>query len=547
MAYRNINMTEVQEILRLWRDGVPKARIAAMAGVDRKTVRRYIQAAFAAGIRTGPGEGASEEQVSKIAAEVAGNAGRPRGDAWTRCGEQRPFIEKHLRGGVRLSKIRKLLLRCGVEITYQMLRRYAITELGFGAKAATIPVADGKPGEELSVDTGWMIRFASDLLGTGRLFRVWIFTPSVSRNRFVYPVIRETTETAIEACEAAWKYYGGVFRVLIPDNTKAIVAAADPIAPRINRAFLEYAQKRGFHIDPARVRHPKDKARTERAVRDVRDDCFGGEIIYDIDHARRVALHWCREEYGMRRHSTTNRMPREHFEADEKPHLLPAPTSPYDVPLYAEPKIARDQCAQVARALYSLPTRFVGKNLLARAGSCLVHFYDGHVLVKTHPRKPPGGKSIDPSDYPAEKTPYAMRNVDFLRGQARVHGPAVGGFADAILDSPLPWTRMRTVRVLLSLVKKYGAERVEPACATALSSRMHDVYRLRRMLEQAIASSLTSTTSTTVPRPPPPPARYLRDPEQYAIAESATPAVRDLITRIMRDETTPLQELIHGL
>ena len=80
-----------------------------------------------------------------------------------------------------------------------------------------------------------------------------------SRHRFVYPVSQETTVTAIEACEAAWEFFGGVFKVLISDNTKAIVTKADPLSPKLTLAFLEYAQSRGFHVDPARVRRPRDK------------------------------------------------------------------------------------------------------------------------------------------------------------------------------------------------------------------------------------------------------------------------------------------------
>jgi transposase len=91
--------------------------------------------------------------------------------------------------------------------------------------------------------------------------KAWIFTPVVSRYRFVYPVERETTETAIEACEAAWDFYGGVFAVVIPDNTSAIITRADPLGAAIHTAFLEYSQSRGFVIDPARVRRAKDKAR----------------------------------------------------------------------------------------------------------------------------------------------------------------------------------------------------------------------------------------------------------------------------------------------
>jgi hypothetical protein len=65
-----------------------------------------------------------------------------------------------------------------------------------------------------------------------------------SRHRFVCPILRETTATAIEACEAAWAFFGGVFHVLIPDNTKAIVHTADDLEPHLVEVFLEYAQAR---------------------------------------------------------------------------------------------------------------------------------------------------------------------------------------------------------------------------------------------------------------------------------------------------------------
>jgi hypothetical protein len=50
--------------------------------------------------------------------------------------------------------------------------------------------------------------------------------------------------SAIQACEQAWLFFGGIFRVLLPDNTKAIVVLADPLGARINPTFLEYAQAR---------------------------------------------------------------------------------------------------------------------------------------------------------------------------------------------------------------------------------------------------------------------------------------------------------------
>lgn len=56
-----------------------------------------------------------------------------------------------------------------------------------------------------------------------------------------------------------WRFFGGVFRTVIPDNLSAVVDKANPTEPRLNQAFVEYAQDRGFVVDAARVRHPQDK------------------------------------------------------------------------------------------------------------------------------------------------------------------------------------------------------------------------------------------------------------------------------------------------
>jgi hypothetical protein len=263
------------------------------------------------------------------------------------------------------------------------------------------------------------------------------------------------------------------------------------------------------------------KGRVEKSVRDTRDDCFGGEHLWTLEQTHERALVWARAEYGMRRHSTTQRLPREHFLAVEAAHLLPAPTTTYDVPTWADPKVGRDHLAQVVRALYSLPTRWIGTRVRARADRATVRFYFRGELIKTHPRKAPGERSIDPADFPDEKRPYAMRDLAYLQSQAAACGPAVGWYAAALLAGPLPWARMRRVYALLRLVRRYGAARVEACCTTALAHRMLNVHRLEKMLKH--------------PAPPPsaparvlPPARYLRDPRQYALAAAAPAANHQL-------------------
>ncbi|MGI8423341.1 MAG: Mu transposase domain-containing protein [Chloroflexota bacterium] len=513
MAYREVTLEEIKEVLRRWLRGEGFRELARQGLADRKTVRRYVLAGQKCGLHQGDPESAlTTDVLVAVTALLEPARPRMRGAGWELCVQHRDFIQGHIENRVRLTKVRKLLRRREVDVPYATLWRFASSELGFGQTSATIPVADCGPGEELQVDTGWMILLKPDLLGRRRRFRAWIFSAVRSRYRFVYPVFSETTQTAIEACEAAWEFFGGVFKVLIPDNTKAIVHKADPLSPKITAAFLEYSQARGFVVDTTRVRHPKDKARVERTVTDVRRDCYEGEELLDLEHARLHARRWCEQEYGMRRQSTTLRLPREHFEAEEKAALLPAPNDAYDVPTWCDPKVHRDQHALVAKSLYSLPTRFKGRTLRARADQTTVRFYDGAAIVKIHPRAAPGQRRTDASDFPPEKAAYALRDIDCLKRRAAEQGEAVGRYAVALLDSPLPWTRMRAVYALLGLAKRYGAARLNDACATALDVDLIDIYRLRRLLERAAAA----------PEPTParvlPIARFLRPTQQFALS-----------------------------
>jgi len=512
MAYREVTMLEVKEILRQWLMGVPKKRVAQQLGLDVKTVRRYLAAARARGAEPGQGVAAlDDELVAGVVAATQSASGRPRGDDWAICVERREFVEGHLERGVRLTKVRKLLLRQGVEIPYQTLRRYALEELGFGQASRTVPVADCEPGAEIQLDTGWMTMLEPDVLGRRRRFRAWIFSAVRSRHRFVYPILHETTETAIEACEAAWEFYGGVFKAVIVDNTKAIVASADPLEPKIVQGFLEYAQARGFVVDTARVRHPKDKARVERGVQTVRDDCFGGERLRSVDgDARDRARDWCLNEYGGRIHSTTQRRPLEYFEAEEKGALLPLSAEPYDIPHWCDPKVAPDQFAQVARGLYSLPLVYRGKRLRARADKQLVRFWHRGTLLKTHPRVGPGKRSIDPADFPPEALATAQRDGAFWTRRAAEHGEHVGRYAAALLDWPTPWTRMRQVYKLVDLGKRFGGARIDAACRTALDAGMIDVHRLERFVR--LDTRLAAPPAQVIPI-----ARYLRPASQYAL------------------------------
>lgn len=540
MAYREVDVLEVKEVLRRWFAGTSKKQIARELGLCARTVRRYLGWAAEAG--AGPSavspEGAAgavdDEALDALALAVSQRRkrghGRPRGDAWARCEEQRAEIERHLKSKhvgrpLTLKRVRKLLGPAGRAIPYSTLHRFAVAELGYGQREATVPVADGAPGKEVQIDTGWVGEYGVGTKGKKTRFKAWIFTPVVSRYRFVYPIVHESTAEAIQAFEAAWEFYGGVFEVAIPDNTKAIVEQADPLDPKIVRAFLEYSQARGFFVDPTRARKPKDKGRVEASVRYVRNDCFAGEVIRDVEGARARANAWARDEAGLEPHRMTRRRSREHFESVEKPALKPAPKAPYDTPAWSTPRVAPDQHAQVALALYSLPREYVGRKIAARADKQTVRFYVRGELVKTHARVGQGERSTDAADFPADKFATAQRDEAHFVAKAREEHESIGKYAEALLESKQPWARMRRVHALLRLSKIYGIERTATACRVALEHELVDVRRLEAMIKAGRADE-------RVERPPAPAGRVIPFPKHLRPASSYA------LPRAVANETT---------
>jgi hypothetical protein len=205
----------------------------------------------------------------------------------------------------------------------------------------------------------------------------------------------------------------------------------------------------------------------------------------------------------------------------EAPLLLPRPGTGYDQPIFATPKVARDLHFEVAKALYSMPGELVGQRVAVRADSHLVKVYSRGQLVKTHPRKPPGGRSTDPGDYPVERAAYALRDVTSLTRKAALAGEHVGIYAARLLDVPLPWTRMRTVYRLLGLVRSYGEAAVDAACARALELDVVDVTKVTRILELAREHEHHQPPAVQPGQQPSRRARFARYPDAFAVTRRA--------------------------
>jgi transposase len=488
VSFRELTMIEVREVVRRWKAQHALREIARETGLDRKTVRRYIEVLEQLGV-------ARDVEIDDgLVHQVAS---RVQVRAVPEPSVERAILAEHSericgwltqKKPLRLTKVHTLLARDhGVDVSYATLRRFAIDDLGWGRAKPTVRVEDAPPGEEAQVDFGLMGTLFDPSEGRTRKLYALVVTLCFSRYQFVWPTWDQTTVAVCEGLDEAWRFFGGIAHRIIPDNASSMVSRADALAPTIVESFADYAQARSLFIDAARVRSPKDKGRVENQVAYVRESWFGGERFADLQAAREQAIVWCRDVAGVRIHGTTRAVPREVFELEERARLRPAPTESFDVPHWCEAKVHPDHHVQVLKSLYSLPTRFIGRSVRVRADRRIVRIYLGTELIKTHPRVAVGKRSTDPKDYPEGVSAYAMRSVDSLIARAKERGEHVGIYAEKLLGGPLPWTTMRHGYELVRLCDRFGSARVDALCKRALDFGVIDVPKVGRMLKLAIA------------------------------------------------------------
>lgn len=514
MVYMEVSQVEIQEVLRRWQAGDSGRAIARATGLSRSTVDKYIRAAQALGLRR---DGPPPDEVQMLAL-VQHNLPGPRQTLAPSIDLLVPFAERIQqwvqREGLQLTRIQELLDGQGYLVPYTTLYRFVSKQGWLASHQTTVRMADTSPGEVAEMDFGRLGFIADPTTGRRRLLWALVVVLVYSRHSFVWPLFQQTLADVIEGLEATWAFFCGIPHRLVLDNFPAAIAGADLYQPRLTRGFLEYAQHRGFLVDPARVRHPQDKPHVERHMFYVQQRFFKGGAFLDLAHCRRQAREWCLGVAGQRHHGTTHRVPLVVFQDEERSVLLPWDGEPYDVPDWHEATVHPDHHIAYRYALYSVPSTRCrpGAGVEVRGDSKVVRIYYRGECIKVHPRQPRGGRSTDPADYPAERTAYALRSPLYIQRQASELGPAVGEFARRLLSGPLPWAWLRQGQKLLRMGDRYTAARLDTACQRALSVDLVDVRRLERILLEA----LEAEADPAEPATPAPPGRFARPGSAFA-------------------------------
>jgi len=483
-------MIEIKEILTRLANGHSIRSISNSLGIHRDTIRNYFNLAAGFGFDKGNKNSITDDLVSKVRHCLFSfhktDSACPRDSLLLPVKDS---IENYLEQGLKGSKIMILLARQGINVKSDSFYRFVKDNCAsYRRKNITVRLPETDPGVYAQADFGYLGKiFDSD---KERKVHALVVTLCHSRHMFVYITFKQDITAVIAGFEAAWAYFGGISALVIVDNCKPAVTTPGRTDPVINKSFLEYAQKRGFTTDPTNSGHARGKPIIERMIPYVRDNFFKGEKFLDIDDCARRATQWCTNTAGTRVHGTTGKVPIIVFEESEKDALIPYSYERYDIALWAVCKVHPDHHIRFKNSLYSLPTRYISKSVDVRGDSALVKIYHNGSLIKVHKTVQSGKRSTDFSDYPAELTPYTLRNPKYQIEEGYKKSDAIGAFIEEILTGPYPWHRLRSAQKILRLADKFGSDRTSAALAKAKAYSIYDMRRIENILKNGVENDV---------------------------------------------------------
>jgi transposase len=487
-----LKMALIESILSLHAEGWSQRRIARELEIDRETVRKYLRQRLSeakpANLPTGSAgskpanfsdlPGRNSKPATNLptgSPQVGGteSTGKfsPAGPA-SSCEPYREFIQSKVAEELSAKRIWQELQAEGIAVGYDSVRRF-VQRLG-RVRAIPFRRMECGPGEEAQVDFGVG---APVITPEGKRRKTYVFRIVLSHSRKGYSeaTFTQTTEDFFRCLENAFAHFGGVPQTLVIDNLKAAVAHPDWFDPILTPKVQAFCQHYGTVILPTKPYMPRHKGKVESGVKYVKNNALKARKFNSLEEENRFLAEWERTVADKRIHGTTKQQVQKLF-AVERPTLRKLPQEHFACFHEARRKVSRDGHVEVAKAYYSAPPEYLGREVWVRWDARLVRIFNHRFeQLAVHVRHEQGRFSTNPQHIVAEKISGLEKGVSFLLRKVSVVGPFTQQWSEAMLHARgIEGTRV--LQGLLSLTKKYSSESLEQACETALS---HHCWRLK--------------------------------------------------------------------
>lgn len=477
-------------VVTLLENGVSQREIGRKTGIDRKTIRKLVQAMGAA------------ESISPMATGSAGVAGQnppprpPAGGvsvsplavpahARSACEPHRGWIEAQVRLGRNATAIyQELVDRFGFVGRYNSVKRFC---RGLRTQAPEqFDRLEFLPAEEAQVDYG---QGALTLHASGRYRRprLFVMTLRYSRRSYRQVVWKSSSQVWARLHEQAFRYFGGCCQYMVLDNLKEGVISPDLYEPQLNRLYGAMLAHYGVVADPARVRDPNRKGAVENAIQHTQATALAGRRFESIEEQNAYLMHWEEKWAAQRIHGRAKRQVEEMFQ-EERAHLKALPIEGFRYFEEGKRTVQDDTTVQVDGAWYAARPAPIGAEVLIRLYEHEIEVRDLQTLelIRRHTRAACQGEVKLPD---AERVFNPSRQTHQILKRAEQIGPQTHALCRALFERR-GREAQKSMWGIVGLHPRYPTCILEQAAARALAREIYAYKAVRAIAEQLLAQAI---------------------------------------------------------
>jgi transposase len=469
MPADRLAMRQIKDILRLKHDaGLSLREIARSLNLSVGVVSKYLQLAAAAGIGWPPPAELDEDALARKL--------QPPPPANLFTTPLPDFAELHQelrRKGVTLQLLWEEYAQANPAAHYSYTH-FCLLYREWRQRLSPTMRQTHTPGDKMFVDyCGPTIPVIDSLTGEVRNANIFVAVLGASNYTYAEATFTQQLHDFVGSHVRAFEFFGGVVRLVVPDNLKSGVTKACRFEPTLSRTYAEMLEHYDTAALPARPYKPRDKAKVEAGVQIVER--------WVLARLRKLTFFTLADlNLNIRRlldalnHKPFKKLPgsrHAQFEALEKPALKPLPLQAYE---YAEWKKARvhiDYHIEVDGHYYSAPHSLIKRQLDVRITATAIECFLNNQRVALHPRSDrKGGHSTIAEHMPKSHRAHLEWTPGRFLNWAITIGPFTRDLVQHLLaNRPHPEMGFRSCLGLLALEKRFGRERLEAASERALA------------------------------------------------------------------------------
>ena len=464
-------MTDYRNILRLHSQGHSQRELERELHCSRHTISAVLVQSAAAGITWPLEDGVTNEDIQEILFP-----GKYAYASLHAVLDFRYIHEELAKKGVTLTLLweeycQRVRTSGGVPYMYtqfcEKYRRWArVTK-------ATMRISH-KPGDAMQVDWAGDPLYITDSV-TGELEPAYIFVAVLPCSWYTYAeACCDMKQERWLLCHVhAFSYFGGVPRLLIPDNCKTATTANTRYETVLNRSYQELAEHYATAIVPARVKKPDDKAAAEGSVGFVSTwitAALRDRKFFSLAEAQQ-AVQEKLEELNRRPFKKRPGCRRSAYEQEEHAFMQPLPVHSYEPAAWLHPKVGYDYLVSDGVNKYSVPFDLIGEKVDVRLTSQIIEVFYKQTRVAAHVRldRPQRDPVVKPEHMPEAHRRYLNYNADEFTAWANTVGPNTAETVQRFLTSGREAEQgFKFCASLMKLGSRHGVQRLEDACERVL-------------------------------------------------------------------------------